>query len=409
DRSWIDLVKLKTSFGVTGDQSGAGLYSGYDLYDVNNLNDLPSFAFNTKGNPDLTWESSNQFQIGTEINLFDRLQTTFDYFIKTTDNLLVPKNVGPSLGYRRFTDNDGKLQNSGFEFSVTGQIIDTNDFKIELNVNGALNKNKILEMPIDPSTGKQKIIDITSSYGRAVGRSIFDFYLREFAGVDPDTGISQWYVNYDDKNGNGEYDSKEEIASLTEYQSQNPEATILEDKTTVYANATQRYINKSAIPKVIGAFRLKTAFKGFELSTQFLYQFGGTGYDNIYASLMHNDNPGAYNFHKDILRRWQAPGDLTDVPRLSANADVRVNSPSSRFLTSSDYLALNNLRLGYDFSERLSEKLYIDKLSLWITGDNLWLKSARAGYNPATSETGSSDSYNYAPLSTYAVGLKVEF
>ena len=409
DLSWIDLLKWKISYGTNGDQDGAGLYSGYDLFNVNNLNDKPSFAFNIKGNPDLTWESSEQFQLGTEFDLLDRISAEVDYYVKTTDNLLVNRKVGPSVGYRNIAFNDGALRNSGLEFNLTGHLIKTNDAKLELNVNGALAQNTITAMPIDPATNEQKVLDQVGIYGRAVGQSIFDHYMREFAGVDPETGVSQWYVNYVDQNNDGAYTKGEEISSLTLYQKENPGANIREGTTKVYSDATQRFTGTSAIPDIAGAFRLKGDFKGLELVAQFLYQFGGTGYDFMYAGFMNNQNPGNANYHKDILNRWQKPGDNTGVPRLSAEADLNVNSPSSRFLTSSDYLALNNLRIGYNFSERLSEKLYVDKISLWASGDNLWLKSKRSGFNPTTSETADSSVYNYAPLSTVVLGIKVQF
>ena len=417
DLYWLDTFKLKISYGTTGDQEGAsgataqgiGLYSGYDLFNVNNLNDRPAFEFDTKGNPDLTWEKSKQFQIGTELSFLERLQIDVDYYIKTTDNLLVRKNVGPSLGYRSFNGNDGSLRNSGLEFSLLGSIIKTNDFKLDLSINGAVVQNTIRRMPIDPATGKPKSLDLVGIYGRSEGSSIFDHYMRVFAGVDPDTGQSTWYVNYQDKNNNNSFDSGEEIGSLTQFRAENPDTEISEGTTTVFSEATQRYTGTSAIPDIQGAFKLEGSFKGFELSAQFLYQFGGTGYDSVYRLLMGNDNPGAENYHVDILNRWQKADDQTSVPRVSAEADLNVNGTSTRFLISSDYIALNNVRLGYNFSERLSEQLSLEKLSLWVSGDNLWLQSKRDGYNPTTSETGSSGVYNYAPLSTIAFGLQLTF
>jgi len=409
DVYWIDFLKLKASYGVIGEQNGAGLYSGYDLYNVNNLNDQPSFAFSTKGNPDLTWESSVQTQIGTEFSLFERIKAEIDLYSKKTDNLFVNKRLGPSIGYRNIASNDGSLINRGLEFNLTTDLIKTNDFKVEFNINGAFLDNEILTMPIDPSTGAPKTIDIVGLFGRSKGHSIFDFYMREFAGVEPDTGRSTWYVNYVDTNNNQSLDSGEAISSLTEYMSNNPNAEILETTTTKYSDATQRYIGKSAIPKMNGAFRLKTEYKGFELVAQFLYQYGAFAYDFNYALLMGNEQPGSDAFHIDILNRWQNSGDITDVPRLSANADTNVNSSSSRFLTSSDYLSLNNLRVGYTFSERLSKKLLLEKLSIWASGDNLWLLSSRDGFNPATSEAGESNFYRYAPFTTMVFGLQLQF
>ena len=116
------------------------------------------------------------------------------------------------------------------------------------------------------------------------------------------------------------------------------------------------------------------------------------------------------NWSTDIRRRWQKAGDITDVPRLSNNYDANVNATSSRFLTKANYLALNNVRLGYTLSSSAIKKIGgIEQASFWVSGDNLWLHSARKGFNPSTAENGNSDMYRYSPLSTITVGLKVKF
>ncbi len=409
DSELIKFLKFKTSYGITGDQAGASSYSGYDLYSVSNLNDNPSFSFETKGNPDLTWETSKMFQLGTEATIGTFLDVELDYYIKNTDDLFFDRRVGPSLGYALIRVNDGDLKNSGFEFNIEGHVVNTNDFKLDIVVNGEIIKNELTRMPIDPATDKEKILDIDGVYGRSEGHSLYDFYMRDFVGVDPADGTSMWKLLYDDKDGSGDYNSGEEIKSLLEYKNDNPNAKILETTTKTYSQATQAYIGKSAIPDVRGAFRIEASYKGFELSTQFLYQFGGYAVDYSYRNLMDNGVPGDNLWHTDIRQRWQKPGDVTNVPRLSSEADANVNSTSTRFLTSTDMLSFNNVRLAYNFSDRINEKLGIQKLSIFFSGDNLWLHSARDGFNPMTSETGASSTYRYAPLTTYTGGVRFSF
>ena len=272
-------------------------------------------------------------------------------------------------------------------------------------------KNKLTEMPIDPATGENKILDINGVYGRAVGHSIYDFYMREFTGVDPQTGLSQWKMLYDDKDGDGKFDARKDIAisSLTEYQHANPDANIQETVTDVYADATQKFNGKSVIPDLRGAIRLDAEYKGFTLSAQFLYQFGGYAVDGAYQSFMADGNPGANIWHQDMKDRWQKPGDITDVPRMSSGHDRNVNSTSTRFLTKTDMFAFNNLRLGYNFSHDFVKRMGLGTLSIFVTGDNLFVASARKGYNPMTAETGSSSTYTYVPLTTYSGGIRVAF
>jgi TonB-linked SusC/RagA family outer membrane protein len=397
-------LKLKASYGLIGEQAGIGYYPGYDLYDVNNLNDNPAFAFYTKGNPDLTWETSRMFQTGVEFSLGRYLSGAIDYYVKNTTDLIFDRRVGPSIGYALIKVNDGELRNQGLEFDLTGHIIKTDRAFLNLTVNGELLKNKITKMPIEPATGEPKILDIQGNYGWSTGHSIYDFYMRNFEGVDPQDGKSTWTV-YQDANGAN-------IASLNQYLAENPsvnEGSLTKTTTKTYANATQYYVGKSAIPKMRGAFNLSSGYDGFSLSVQMLYSFGGYAYDGAYARLMSNDLIGGNNWSTDIMNRWQKPGDITDVPRVSNNADANVASASTRFLTKSNYLALNNIRLGYEIPASFLSGLNIGGASVWVSADNLWIHSARKGFNPSTSEAGSSDMYRYSPLSTVSGGIRVKF
>ncbi|MHA7099027.1 TonB-linked SusC/RagA family outer membrane protein [Roseivirga pacifica] len=407
---FVDFLKFKASYGLTGEQAGVGLFPGYNTFNVSNLNDEISISERNIGNPDLTWETSKQFQIGTEFTLFNNfIDGSVDYFIKNTTNLLFDRRVGPSVGYALQTVNDGALRNSGLEFDLTAHLIKKNDFNLDFAVNGAFLNNELTKMPIDPATGEEKVLDIAGSYGRTVGRSLFDYYMREWAGVNPDDGTAMWNLYYDDANGNGAFDDGEGIESLYEYKKENPNATILKTTTDTYANATQKFIDKSSIPTVNGAFRLSASYKGFTFGAQFIYMLGGYAYDSSYAGLMHNRTAGNNNWHTDIRDRWQQPGDVTDVPRLSDNYDTNVNSTSTRFLTKKNYLGLNNIRIGYTLPTNWVSRAGMKSANVSLSADNLMILSARQGFNPSTSESGSSSTYNYAPLTTFTLGLRVKF
>ncbi|NML20397.1 SusC/RagA family TonB-linked outer membrane protein [Pseudoflavitalea sp. G-6-1-2] len=404
-------LKLKTSYGLVGDQAGVGYYPGYDLYNIDNLNDQPAFSFNSKGNPDLTWEKSKIFQVGTEFKIKKFLTGSLEYYIKNTDNLIFDRRVGPSIGYALTRINGGNLRNQGLEIDLTGHILQQKDYYVNLGVNAEIFKNKITEMPLDLTTGKEKTIDIQGRMGWGKGHSIYDYYMREFVGVDPADGSSTWTTFYNDANNNGKMDAGERIASLTQFNAENPDKADAIKKTTTksYSQATQFYVGKSALPKIRGAVNLTAGYKGFDLAVQMLYSFGGYAYDDAYAGLMADGIVGENNWHEDMMKRWQKPNDITDVPRLTNGNNLNVVSTSTRFLTKANYLALNNIRLGYTFPASLISKLMLTDASVWISGDNLWLKTKRAGLNPATAENGGSDTYRYAPLSTLTVGLRVKF
>lgn len=408
----IEYLKLKASYGVLGDQEGLSYYPGFNQISIGNLDDKPSFGVPVPGNPDLTWETSKMFQTGVEFRLGNYLTGSVDYYVKNTDNLIFDRRVGPSNGYALITVNDGQLRNQGVEFDLTGHIFKKRDFYLDLNLNGESFTNKITAMPIDPSTGKEKVIDVQGNYGWAKGRSLYDFYIRNFAGVDPTDGTSTWTVYYDDLNNDKAFTPGEQITDLETFYANNPDkkGSLLVGTTKTYSQATLSYIGKSALPKVRGAFNLNGGFKGIDVNVQFLYSLGGYSYDGAYAVLMSNDAIGGNNWHTDIRNRWQKAGDITNVPRLSNDEDANVNSASSRFVTKANFLALNNVRVGYSLPESLLKRQNIaEQISFFVSGDNLWLNTARKGFNPSTAESGASDMYRYSPLSTITVGLKAKF
>lgn len=411
EQSIFSMLKLKTSYGLMGEQAGLGYYSGYNLYDVNNLDGEPGYVLYRVGNPDLTWETSKMFQVGAEMRLFDRVSVNLDYYNKFTTDLMFEKRIATSVGFAIQRVNDGEMLNSGFEFDVSADLIDTDDFYVNFKVNGEMMNNELKKMPYDESLGGEKILDVQSYYGRSAGHSIYDFYMREWAGVDPDNGAALWNLYYVDADGNGNYDSGTDtaISSMTDYLATNPNAVISQTTTTTYSSATQKYVNKSAIPDLRGAFSLTTEYKNLSFSVQFLYSIGGYAYDGAYAQLMRNGQVGGNNWHVDMRDRWQQAGDITDIPRLSNNysADRNVASTSTRFLTKADYLTLNNIRIGYSIPSRMLRNLAVSGINIYMSGDNLWLLSKRKGFNPTTDVAGSSDTYRYSPLSTITFGLKV--
>ncbi|BAO74866.1 TonB-dependent receptor [Winogradskyella sp. PG-2] len=411
--SVFSYLKLKGSYGITGDETGVGFYTGIDTFSLNN-NGAGAFSFpaDTFQNPELTWETAVQYQAGVEFSLGSWLDGSIDYFIKDTENLFFTRANAASTGVATLTINEGVLRNNGLEFDFTGHIINSGDFKLDLSVNGAITDNEIKEMYISPQTGEQEILDNRNApYGYSVGSSIFDFYIREWAGVDPSDGAPMWNQYYDDANDNGILDTGEELGlGLTQYLAANEDANIRKTITKDYSAATQKYVGKGGIPDVSGAFRLSAKYKNWNLSTQFTYQIGGYALDNQYGELM-SDRFGAAgnNFHSDIRARWQNPGDITNVPALTDNAIVNGTSTSTRFLTKTDFLALNNILVGYTLPSKFLDKTGLDLVNVYVSGDNLFLTSAREGFNPRTSESGNTGRRLYAPLSTFTLGVRLKF
>lgn len=407
DSKILEELKLRFSYGITGNQGTAvtGLrvyYANQEIYGIGNLAGNPTLNLNLKGNPDLTWETSRMLQIGTDFNIAGIVEGTFDFYVKNTDGMFYDKRGGISLGYAFVKVNDGRMRNSGFEFDFNTHIINTDDMKLDFTLNGEMIKNKITAMPVDDATRKRVILNGHLSKGK----SFYNYYMPEWAGVNKDTGKAQWISYYDDKNKNNTRDAGETIRSMTLYLGQNRNANVKKDITEKYYEATQKYVDKYSVPNVRGAFGIHFDYKGISLSTQFLYGLGGYIYDGEYASYMSDTSIGALNYHVDVRNRWQKPGDVTNIPRFTGGADSDATAYSTRFLTKMDYLALNNIKIGYTIPTKYIEKFRIKELSVFLSGDNLWVGSHRKGFNPTT--YGETNDVTYNPLSTITLGFNIK-
>tara|TARA_B100000886_G_scaffold340113_1_gene307982 strand:+ start:1621 stop:4839 length:3219 start_codon:yes stop_codon:yes gene_type:complete len=408
--SYVDYMKLKASYGLIGDQ-GVSLLYGWQIYGINQTPD-GSYSFtqsSTLANPNLTWETSKTFQVGFESAFFDnKLMLDVDYYVKNTENLFFTQSLPGSSGSSTIQYNDGVLKNSGLEFNAGLDVINTEDFNLNLSINGEIFDNEITEMPADYFTGEPKVLD--GRYSK--GSSLYDWYMREWAGVNPATGAALWNLYYDDVNGDGIFDNGDTaINSMTLYLDENPNANVAQTTTEDYTDATQKYVGKSAIPDVRGGFRLNANYKSFDFTAQFSYSIGGHIYDNGYSVMMNNrDLIGSNNFHADVRQAWKQPGDITNVPRMTAgyNTDTQHNATSTRFLTKADFLSLNNLRIGWNLPQDAAEKAGLKSLNFYVSGDNLMMLSARSGLNP-TNFIASSNSGMYMPMTTFSLGTKVQF
>ena len=416
---WIKDGKLRLSWGVLGNQEiGDMLFT--DQYNVENVDGQKGYVWSYKGNPELTWERTSTVDLGLEFSLSKYLDVEFDYFYKYTDNMLFPRYVAPSLGYGGYYVNDAKMMNQGVEFDLKAHALDLRNIKLDIRLNGGYYRNEMLEMPIDGYLSDGTPVRMTMSGGMSNGHSTYDWYMTHYEGVN-EQGEALYAAYYDaNKGGFGttSADLIEEgetgdnyIASVYEYQLNNPDADI--QSTTVtgsdYTYAGSTYVGKSAMPDLDGGFGIDFEAYGVTLSISCSYRIGGYGYDNMYAYLMHSEKVGKQNWHKDIRNAWTETNTNTNIPRLSNGNDQYANAASDRFLISNSYLSLNNINLGYKFPKKLIEKIKLNNLQVWVAADNLAIASARRGYNPMMSMSGTNGYNDYSPLSTVLAGVKVQF
>ena len=386
DITWINMLKLKASFGQQGNDNL--YYKGYtnyypylDQFTVSGSDGVFSDGvLYYKGSKDITWETSNSFNVGVDFALLGgRIDGTIEYFNRQTKDMLYYKPVAMSNGYTQLPMNIGSVRNSGVEIELNYTPIETNDLKWVINWNGTLMKNKILELHPDL---KGEMID--GSYIYREGESLYQMYLTKYAGVDPDSGEALYWAK--DENG-------------VEYK----------DKDWSAAYNSNRQASGDLLPTIYGGVGTTLEFRGFDFSIQCAYQLGGTIYDSGYQAFMHGGDSHymGYNWHKDILNAWTPENRNTNIPRVDA-IDKYTNSSSDRWLTSSDYFSINNITLGYTLPKRWLRSLGIGSLRIYGAADNVALFSARKGLDPRMSYTTASTD-RYTPIRTISGGLKVTF
>ena len=393
---WIDMLKAKVSWGVQGNDhllmtlggvSYNNWYAYQDQFKVTYSEDTKQYSLVNlyKGNKDLTWETSYAFNAGIDFELFgSRLNGTIEYFSRKTVDLLynqpVPLSSGISIG--SIPQNVGSIMNKGIEIDLNGVIIRNKNFEWDMNFNLTHYSNKITDLADNvKETGIKG-----SSYIYEIGGSLYESYLKSYAGVDKTTGSALYYIDPD----NGDYETTDDWSKA------------------------QLAHQGNTLPKVYGGLGTSLSAYGFDFSIQMAYQLGGRIYDGTYQAIMHTgfSSMAGTNWSKDILKAWTPENPNTDVPRLCAS-DNSYQLDSNRFLTSSDYLSLNNITLGYTLPKKWMRAMQISNLRLYVTADNLAVLSARKGLDPrmslGTGSSTTSGNYTYSPMRTIAGGLTVTF
>lgn len=388
DVRWIDMLKLKASWGQQGNDS-IGDYRYTDTYSIENVDGKVALVQSGVGNKDITWETNSNFNTGVEFDIFrSRISGSVEYFRRKTTDMLCFVYVPMSGGYGGSYDNVGDMMNQGVELDLHFNILKTKDLDWSVNLNATHFRNKVLMLQED---NKNATLDghpgyVNGSYFYGEGLSIHTFRLKKYAGVSS-TGESLWYqVN---------------------------EATGETETTTSSSNATY-YNCGTADPDLYGGFSTTLSFKGFDLSVNFNYSIGGKAIDYGYITLMSNPSNGytGFSFHKDLLKAWSETNTDSDIPRFQyAVKDVDTGSTvlSDRFLTDASTLTLQTINLGYTLPKSWVSKLGLSNLRLYVSGDNICYWSKRKGFDPRGSFWGSTSTSTYSPMRTFTGGLTVQF
>lgn len=376
---WLTDLKLRASYGVNGTLPSD--YYGYmGLSSVTNgYLEQPGILQTQLENKDLSWETNYNFNIGLDFGFWNRLNFTIEYYTRTTKNLLMDRPVSMTTGFNTYLMNIGEVKNKGVELEIRSTNFAYEDFSWNTVFNLGHNRNKVVRLD-----GIQTEL-ISGTQIRQIGKPYRTFYLLEFAGVNPENGNPQFYIN--NKDENGKY-----IKEITE----NPDE----------ANFIPM---KHADPVVAGGLSNTLRYKWFDLNFMFSYQFGGYSYDNWAQKTEHGGDDLKANIPTYYNNRWQKPGDVTNIERFVANKDIAMSAyRNSRRLHSSDFIRLKNLTFGVTAPKTWMRKAGLESLRIYMAANNLWTWARHDYYDPEAVYEGTAI-WGTPPLKTVTFGLNLGF
>ena len=381
---WLNMLKLKASFGQQGNDN-IGDFHYLDTYSIVNTNNKVGLVLSEKGNPNITWETNNNFNAGFDFELFNsRLRGSIEYFYKKTTDMLCFVFAPYSAGYKGTYDNIGDMTNKGVEVDLSATVLKTKNISWDVNVNATTYKNEIIKLA--DVLKADLVVDGHPGYSSgdrlyAEGLPIYEWYMPRYAGVSNE-GKAMWYYT-------------------------DPDGTL---KTTdVYGNASY-YSCGSPHPDLYGGFGTTLNAYGFDFSISFAYSLGGLSYDGGYAGFMGppSGTLGGTTIHKDVLNSWSASNPTSNIPRWQYD-DPSVSAQCDRFLISGSYLSLQNINLGYTLPKLWVSKIGLENVRIYVAADNVYFWSKRKGFDPRGSFSGGSSTSIYSPTRTISGGIKLTF
>ena len=368
----ITNATLRASYGTVGNQdiswyAARGFYSsGY------NYNQMPGMRPTSIPNPELTWEVSKKFDIGFDLSFLQRIHLTFDFYNEETSDALFEIPLSMTTGISKTYQNIGSIRNRGIEFSINTSIIQNNDLNWNFFANLTWNKNEVIKLSTDdPLEYTYQIIEQGHPYSQ--------FYMKEYVGIDHETGKPLWYLNKES-----------------------------DETTSDYNAAAKRYVG-DADPKVLGGFGTNLTWKGVDFNLNFNYRLGGKVY-NSGAAFTGFGMAFRTPLEDVALNSWTPENKNAKYPQYIYRDPNNATATSSRYLYSGNYLRISNVTLGYTLPKTWTQKAFIQKLRAYVSVDNLYTFTASdfVGYNPETSANGVI-AWQYPATCTFIGGIQLTF
>lgn len=383
DLDFLTHLKLRVAYGVTGNANiPVNQYQALAAY--NAAYDGKGAAYlSTLGNSDLSWEKSHTFDVGLDFGVLqDRIKGSIGYYRRESKDLLLNVPLSFTVGYLRGgtvrqTRNLGRMENSGIELNLEFDIVRNEDFNITLGGNMATNQNKVLELAKDL---KGNDINITTNHQRVeVGHPVYGWYMRTWAGVNPDTGVDEWF----DKDGN---------------------------KTTTYNEGKVEWQGGSALPTLTAGMNFHADFKGVFLDVNGYFATGHKVYEDWHRYV--NESTlfpvHVYNGFATLLDRWQKPGDNARNAKFKYGTNPWQNH--SKYLHDGTFFRLRDVTLGYDFDKELVGKIGLGAARIFARGTNLftWVKAPYLVHDPEV-DVGGFTSLTTPPVKSIIFGINIKF
>lgn len=421
---FLNDLKLRASYAITGNER-IGDFESVSLYSPGNFyNSINGFAPAQLGNDNLGWEETAQQNYGVDISLFKRrLNLSIDRYVKTTTDLLYEVPIPQETGFSSVRTNIGSVENKGWEFSVSGTPIRTKNFKWTSNFNISFNRNKVLDLADDDGfESGGYLIEEGESLGNMYGYKnlgVFQYdesnaYTPEGVRLTPNFDTNKQFVNYS-LNGQ-EYTGTIEQLKFANKVLKGGDIIFEDQDGKFNIDATNdRTIIGNGLSDFVGGFNNSFNYKGISMSFLITYNFG----NDIYRDYDHTRDKASNSVYAPSPNRiddaWVNQGDITRYPSLQSSRANNRSGFESNYVSQADFIKLRNIRLGYNFSNEMIEKIgFINKLSLSANINNLFMLTNYDGYNPELGNRGNSlqpgwDSLRYPNKTEVVFGLNVQF
>jgi TonB-linked SusC/RagA family outer membrane protein len=386
NKSWLNELKLRGSYGTTGNQNVIGrattsnlstIFIGNQLVrDLNSsqsgYNNSPSFGVSSIANEDLRWEETQQWNVGLDFGFFNRLSGSFDVYNKRTVDLYVPTPISAGNGVTSLNTNNGSMENKGVELALKYDILRDTKFKLSVNANGAYNTSAFRDLGVLDPDG-DGLFRLNNDFVYRKGALINEYFNVPYIGVNPDNGN----LLFLDINGN-----------LTE----------------TPTNADRRITNKNALPVYQGGFGLNASYKGFFADALFVYAFGAWKFDSDYDGLMDIRNADLFPVSTDLFNAWTPTNTNTDIPALAAT-NLDAAAISDRFLRDASYVRLRNITVGYSVPKEFLNRTFLKQVRFRVMAENLLTFTKWKGFDPESYVTSQTGYYPTPRIFTFGVDI----